>query len=104
MTRRIAITLSIIFGVTETAQRPTQSSVTADGHTLTVLTAGETKPGVPAVVFSSGFGANASTWADVQSDVASLTRTVAYDRSGVGQSQLSTRPRTTVASGLHVSR
>lgn len=95
MMKRIALALSMLVGGgIASGQRPTKSSVAVDGHTLTVLTAGEARPGAPTVVFSSGFGAAASTWADVQSDLATLTRTIAYDRSGVGESQLSTRPRT----------
>ncbi|HWJ15745.1 MAG TPA: alpha/beta fold hydrolase [Gemmatimonadaceae bacterium] len=96
MMRRITWTLSMFFSVAATlnAQRPATSSIVVDGHTLVVLTAGESKPGVPAIVFSSGFGAGAVTWGDVQSDVATLTKTIAYDRSGVGESQPSTRPRT----------
>src|SRR5262249_40881368 len=91
----ITLALSMLLCVrTPSAQRPTTSSVQVDGHALTVLTAGETRPGVPTVVFSSGFGAAALTWADVQSDVAALTKTIAYDRSGVAGSQPSTRPRT----------
>ena len=61
---------------------------------LHVLEAGN---GSPAVVFESGLGEDVSTWADVQPKAASLTRTLSYDRAGIGQSDPTSRPRTLIA-------
>src|SRR5262249_45348989 len=94
--RRITPVLWLLVGAgTASAQgRPTRSSMEVDAHSLTVWTAGEARPGVPTIVFSSGFGVDAVTWGDVQSDLAALTATIAYDRSGVVASQPSSRTRT----------
>jgi pimeloyl-ACP methyl ester carboxylesterase len=63
----------------------------------------ESGTGAPAVVFESGLGEDVATWADVQPKVASISRTVAYDRAGIGQSDPAKRPRTLVvmARDLH---
>jgi pimeloyl-ACP methyl ester carboxylesterase len=63
----------------------------------------ESGTGAPAVVFESGLGEDVATWADVQPKVASISRTVAYDRAGIGQSDPAKRPRTLVvmAGDLH---
>ena len=44
--------------------------------------------GKPAVVFVSGFGDRVSSWMHVQRDVAKLTRTISYDRAGLGESEM----------------
>jgi pimeloyl-ACP methyl ester carboxylesterase len=63
----------------------------------------ESGTGAPAVVFESGLGEDVATWADVQPKAASISRTVAYDRAGIGQSDPAKRPRTLVvmAGDLH---
>ena len=54
MIRRMVVALSMVAGAgVASAQRPTQSSIAVDGHALTVLTAGQMKPGVPAVVLAA---------------------------------------------------
>lgn len=97
MTGRIRfayVALSALLAGALSAQRPAVSMVEVDGHRLSVHLAGGAKPGQATVVFSSGFGTPAIAWADIQSDIAGLTRTIAYDRSGVGASEASTKPRT----------
>lgn len=49
--------------------------------------------GSPTVVFESGIGQGKRNWAPVFNRVAELTRTVAYDRAGYGQSERSELPR-----------
>src|SRR5205085_4719422 len=52
------------------------------GHKLNVVIGGTTKPGVPTVVFSNGLGAPIALWSDIQAELDTLTRTIAYDRAG----------------------
>jgi pimeloyl-ACP methyl ester carboxylesterase len=49
--------------------------------------------GSPTVVFESGIGHGKRNWAPVFNKVAEVTRTVAYDRAGYGQSEASEQPR-----------
>ncbi|GAA4030129.1 alpha/beta hydrolase [Allokutzneria multivorans] len=58
-------------------------SRTRDGRFLHHVTLGT---GSPTVVFEAGMGANRGTWGLVQQEVAARTRTLAYDRAGLGRS------------------
>jgi pimeloyl-ACP methyl ester carboxylesterase len=49
--------------------------------------------GGPTVVFESGLGQGKRTWAPVFSAIAAMTRAVAYDRAGYGQSERSKQSR-----------
>lgn len=49
--------------------------------------------GSPTVVFESGIGQGKRNWAPVFNRVSELTRAVAYDRAGYGQSETSDLPR-----------
>ncbi len=49
--------------------------------------------GSPTVVFESGIGQGKRNWAPVFNRIAELTRAVAYDRAGYGQSETSDQPR-----------
>jgi pimeloyl-ACP methyl ester carboxylesterase len=49
--------------------------------------------GSPTVVFESGIGQGKRNWAPVFNQVCELTRAVAYDRAGYGQSEVSELPR-----------
>jgi pimeloyl-ACP methyl ester carboxylesterase len=40
----------------------------------------------PTIIFDSGYGDDHSVWSDIQSAISTTTRTVSYDRAGVGQS------------------
>jgi pimeloyl-ACP methyl ester carboxylesterase len=44
--------------------------------------------GKPVAVFVSGFGDRVSSWMSVQRKVAELTRTLSYDRAGLGESEM----------------
>jgi len=50
--------------------------------------------GSPTVLLESGLGGMSSAWAWVFPEAARLTRVVAYDRAGLGWSQVSTGPKT----------
>jgi len=92
--RFACVTFTVLLAGALSAQRPAVSMVEVDGHKLSVQLAGAAKPGQATVVFSSGFGTPAIVWTDIQTEIAGLTRTIAYDRFGVGASEASTRPRT----------
>ena len=68
--------------------------VEVDGHKLNVRLSGTAKPGVPTVVFESGLGSSPfDTWLPVRSAIADTTRTVAYERAGIGASEPGPEPR-----------
>lgn len=68
--------------------------VEVDGHQLHVRLSGTAKAGVPTVVFESGLGSPPiDTWSSVRSEVAATTRTVAYERAGIGASAPGPEPR-----------
>jgi pimeloyl-ACP methyl ester carboxylesterase len=50
--------------------------------------------GSPTVVIESGWGDSSTSWAWVQPEVAKTTRVCAYDRAGMGWSEVSPQPRT----------
>jgi pimeloyl-ACP methyl ester carboxylesterase len=85
------------------AQALTTSLVDVGGRKVNVQVAGTPKPNVPTVVFESGFGTPVGVWKPIQSDIATLTRTVAYDRAGTGASEAATTRRTVkqIATELH---
>lgn len=59
--------------------------------------------GSPAVIFESGLGDSSESWDPVISQVAALTRVVAYDRAGLGKSPPAQAPRSArqIAQELH---
>jgi pimeloyl-ACP methyl ester carboxylesterase len=61
-----------------------------DGRGVRTVVAGS---GDPLVVFEAGIGVCASTWVTAQRMVAEQTRTLAYDRAGLGGSDDDPRPR-----------
>ena len=85
------------------AQAMTTSLVDVGGRKVNVQVAGTPKPTVPTVVFESGLGSPVMFWKPLQSDIATLTRTVAYDRAGTGASEAATTRRTVkqIATELH---
>jgi len=88
-----ALFLLVLVGSQAVAQTtdPTISTVNVDGRKVRIRVAGT---GSPAVVFESGFGGDTlDAWAPIFSGVARLTRTFAYDRAGMGQSDAVTTER-----------
>lgn len=61
------------------------------GYGLNVKVGGQ---GKPTVIFESGQGGGYSDWANVQPEIAKITRTFSYDRAGLGGSDKSKLPRT----------
>lgn len=94
---------ALVFVGATGAQTPTTSLVDVAGRKVNIQVAGTSKPSVPTVVFENGFGTPVALWKPIQSDIATLTRTVAYDRAGTGASEAATAPRTVkqLATELH---
>ena len=61
------------------------------GHRLHVVSAGD---GSPPVLLESGIAASSLSWAGVQPAIAQITRVHAYDRAGLGWSDVPSCPRT----------
>lgn len=64
------------------------------GHQLRARVWGE---GRPAVVLDTGMGDSLEAWGDLPTMLASTTTTVAYDRAGLGESELGPEPRDAMA-------
>lgn len=65
--------------------------VDVGGHRLHAHMSGE---GSPTVVFDAALGASLLSWVLVQPEIARVTRTVSYDRAGLGFSEAGPMPRT----------
>ena len=63
--------------------------VSIEGIDLHVRQAGSTVPNMPTVVFENGLGTPLVSWIRVQDEVATQTRTISYDRAGLGRSKAS---------------
>jgi pimeloyl-ACP methyl ester carboxylesterase len=89
-------------GRTSTKSLLTVRKIEVSGHNLNLLVGGE---GVPTVVFEAGFGVGLTSWSTVQSNMAKFSRTVSYDRAGIGQSEAGPKPRTAkqIALELHTA-
>ncbi len=85
------------------AQTPARTTVDVGGHKVSALVLGSPHPNVPTVVFENGFGSPLAVWTEVQRTIADSTRTIAYERPGVGQSEPSTSQPTVThtAAELH---
>lgn len=90
MCLRIAIFLFPILLGSSCDQRPSERFVKIDGKDQHILDLGS---GEPVVVFISGFGSDLRSYGRVQRAVSSFTRTVSYDRAGVGKSELTVANR-----------
>jgi pimeloyl-ACP methyl ester carboxylesterase len=77
-----------------TAESGKDQKIDIGGRRLHVSQAGS---GAATVVFESGLGEAVETWNDVQPQVTRFARTVTYDRAGIGESDPSSRPTTTVS-------
>ena len=99
MTMRVRALLLAAFGlfalggsaIAQTAAPRTLVDV--GGHKLNVRVSGTAKPGVPTVVFESGLGSPIAAWFSVPSEIAAITRVVAYERAGIGASESGPEPR-----------
>jgi len=80
-------------GARRSARRYAPPGIMIDvgGQHLHLACAGK---GRPTVLFESGIAASSLSWARVRPDVATFTRTCAYDRAGLGWSEPGRAPRT----------
>jgi pimeloyl-ACP methyl ester carboxylesterase len=69
----------------------TSSLISVGDHRLEVIAKGD---GNPAVVFESEFAGGILLWRPVQDRVAERTRTLAYERAGLGRSETGRESRT----------
>lgn len=76
------------------ATPPPGKLVDVGGHSLHIWCTGSVEPGTPAVLFDSGLGGGAFSWADVAPEVAKFTQACTYDRAGMGYSDPGPTPRT----------
>src|SRR5215210_8415169 len=88
---------------TELAERaypPPGGMVDVGGYSLHINCMGQ---GSPTVVLDAGSGAFSAQWVRVQQEVSDTTRVCAYDRAGMGLSEMGPDPRDAnqVASELH---
>src|ERR687894_3266879 len=88
---------------TERAERaypPPGEMVDVGGHSLHINCAGR---GGPTVVLDAGSGSFSAQWVRVQREVAGTTRVCAYDRAGMGWSEMGPEPRDAkqITSELH---
>ena len=77
-----------------TATPPPGRLVDVGGHRLHIWCTDSVEPGTPTVLFDSGLGGGAFSWANVGPEVAKFTQTCTYDRAGMGYSDPGPTPRT----------
>lgn len=81
---------------TRTDQRkfpPPGESVNIGGFSLHIYCTGENVNGRPTVILEQGLGGTSAAWVRVQPEISRTTRVCAYDRAGMGWSDLSPEPR-----------
>ncbi len=76
--------LFIIFFAMACKENRSDRFVELEGHKQHILDMGE---GSPVVIFITGAGADLENFSEVQTEIAKLTRTLSYDRAGVGLSE-----------------
>jgi pimeloyl-ACP methyl ester carboxylesterase len=84
----------------ERAYPPPGEMVDVGGHRLHIHCVGQ---GGPTVVLDAGTGGMSADWGNVQPEVAKTTRVCAYDRAGMGWSEMGPEPRDAkqISSELH---
>ena len=85
-----AIYQAIATGRAERAYPPPGEMVDVGGHSLHINCVGR---GGPTVVLDAGSGAMSAHWALVQREVSDTVRVCAYDRAGMGWSEMGPEPR-----------
>src|SRR5215211_5861166 len=95
-----AIYQSIATELAERAYPPPGEMVDVGGYSLHINCVGQ---GSPTVVLDSGLGEFSAQWVRVQQEVSGTTRVCAYDRAGMGWSEMGPEPRDAeqITSELH---
>lgn len=73
-----------------TSRKESSRFVYINGKAQHILDIGS---GRPAVVFVTGFGDDLKAYASIQKELATITRTISYDRAGLGKSELTGKNR-----------
>src|SRR3712207_4218486 len=96
-----AIYQAIATELAERAYPPPGEMVGVGGHSLHINCAGQ---GGPTVLLDAGSGGFSAQWVRVQREVSGTTRVCAYDRAGMGWSEMGPEPRDAkqISSELHV--
>ena len=68
--------------------------VDVGGHRLHIWCTEPVEPGTPTVLFDSGLGGGAFSWAHITPEVSKFAQTCTYDRAGMGYSDPGPTPRT----------
>jgi pimeloyl-ACP methyl ester carboxylesterase len=82
---------------------PPGQMVDVGGHRLHVHVTGESRGGTPTVILDSGMVSFSSNWAWIQDEIAKVTRVVAYDRAGLGWSDLGHDPHDAGANAVQLT-
>jgi len=92
----IASSVLLAFVVARAASAEDTRIVSVDGHAMRVQTAGlNHTPKSPGIVFESGAGMGLTAWSTGElPDVGQFARAVAYDRAGIGLSDVDGQPPT----------
>jgi pimeloyl-ACP methyl ester carboxylesterase len=85
-----AIYQAIATELAERAYPPPGEMVDVGGHSLHINCSGQ---GGPTVVLDAGSGGFSAQWVRVQREVSGTTRVCAYDRAGMGWSEMGPQPR-----------
>ena len=95
-----AIYQSIATALAERAYPPPGEMVDVGGYSLHINCVGQ---GSPTVVLDAGMGLFSAQWVRVQEEVSGTTRVCAYDRAGMGWSEMGPEPRDAkqITSELH---
>src|SRR5215212_9078033 len=95
-----AIYQAIATALAERAYPAPGEMIDVGGYSLHINCVGQ---GSPTVVLDAGWGDFSAPWVRVQQDVSSATRVCAYDRAGMGWSEMSPEPRDAeqITSELH---
>src|SRR5215210_3153257 len=95
-----AIYQAIATELAERAYPPPGELVDVGGYSLHINCVGQ---GSPTVVLDAGSGAFSAQWVRVQQEVSGITRVCAYDRAGMGWSEMGPEPRDAkqISSELH---
>src|SRR5215218_11042019 len=84
-----AIYQAIATALAERAYPPPGKMVNVGGYSLQINCVGH---GSPTVVLDSGWGDFSAAWVRVQQELSSATRVCAYDRAGMGWSEMGPEP------------
>jgi pimeloyl-ACP methyl ester carboxylesterase len=87
-----AIYQAIATELAERAYPPPGEMVDVGGHSLHINCVGQ---GSPTVILDAGSGGFSAQWVRVQREVSGTTRVCAYDRAGMGWSEMGPEPRDT---------